>query len=115
MASNPGSNRADRKSGCSMSAKKSRKSGLPGLKDLPAIKPLPGLKPLPRIQRPKGLPGLSGPPVKAPVGPVDPTTLNRLERAIAERQPITAIYSGKHRELSPLALGMKNGELHLWA
>jgi len=53
--------------------------------------------------------------VKAPAGPVDPNTLNRLERAIAGRQPITAIYSGKHRQLGPIALGTKDGEHRLWA
>jgi hypothetical protein len=98
-----------------MTPSRRRKSGLPRFKPFPGFKPLPGLKPLPGIKPLKGLPGLPGPRVKVPAGPVDPNTLNLLERAIAEREPITAMYTGKHRELSPLDLGMKNGELHLWA
>src|SRR5215213_4923445 len=72
-------------------------------------KPLPDMKPL------KGLPGLQGPRSAVPTAPVDPNTLDLLRRALAKHLPITAMYSNKHRELSPIALGTKDGEVRLWA
>jgi hypothetical protein len=76
------------------------------------LKPLPGLK---RIKGIKGLKGLPGPRSAAPAGTVDPGTLEVIRKALAERLPITATYSKKHRELSPIALGTKGDEVHLWA
>jgi hypothetical protein len=70
---------------------------------------LKGLKGIPN------LPGLPGPESKPSPGPVDPHTLAVIRDALTRRRPITARYDGKHRELSPIALGTKDGELNLWA
>lgn len=81
----------------------------PGLKRPKGLKGLKGLKDLP------DLPGLPGPRSSASAGPADPNTLELIERALAERRPMAATYSKKQRELSPLALGTKDGERRLWA
>jgi predicted DNA-binding transcriptional regulator YafY len=73
---------------------------------------MPGLKPL------KGLPGLKdlpGPRSSASAKPADPGVLDLIRHALAERRPIAANYSGKHRELIPIELGTKDGKHHLWA
>lgn len=97
----------------------SSRSGMPKPKGLSKIKGLPkprsGLKPPPELKQIKGLQDLPGPRSEVPAGPVDPGMLADIRQALADRRPITALYSTKHRELSPIALGTKGGELHLWA
>jgi predicted DNA-binding transcriptional regulator YafY len=73
---------------------------------------------LKRFKGLKGLRGLSdlpGPRSETLNPPVDPEVLTRIQEALFQRRPIAAIYSNTARELSPIALGTKGGELHLWA
>jgi hypothetical protein len=54
-------------------------------------------------------------PQSTTTGTVDPEVLTRIQEALFQRRPIRAMYSDKPRELSPIALGTRDGELHLWA
>jgi hypothetical protein len=79
---------------------------IPGMPKVPGLAKIPGIKPI----KP-----LTGPQSKRDASPVDPEVLTRIQEALFQRQPITAMYSDKPRELSPIALGTKDGVLHLWA
>jgi len=77
----------------------------------------PGIPKIPGIKKIKGFPGLKPFPgsSSASPGPVDLHTLALIQDALACRRPIMGTYGKKYRELSPLAIGTKDGEHHLWA
>jgi hypothetical protein len=51
---------------------------------------------------------------KAPPRPSQ-ELLSKLQQALVERRPLSALYSKKRCELSPIALGKRDGEFRLWA